>query len=222
MRKRLLGFALMLAGLLLVTGSALGAPDWQGIYRRLIESGEYSHSLRAENPEYAQMLHDRNASWDSFAVYDLNQDGTPELLTRIDYAIEQIDVFSCDGGQARWVGTMGGDNFFQAVLCYDGAGIPGRLYTLEGGPAMDITEYRIVSAGLLRRKIGRTRVDWEGEETIGVEMFENDSTLESLLTASLVSGPDQAEYLVWHGWSELSAGSGWGALFGGGRQSSKW
>ena len=224
MKKCLTGFVLLFAGFLLLSGSALGASDWQGVYRELIETREYNAFLRAGNPEYAQMLYDRDPSWDSFTVYDLNQDGTPELLIRIDYAIEQIDVFSCESGQAHWVGTMGGDNFFQSVLCYDRAGIPGRLITLEGGPMMKIAEYQIGNAGLIKRKIGCTRVDWDSEETIGIEMYEYDSSLEALLTASLVSGQDQAEHLIWHGWKDLTSGTGssWNALFSQERQSGAW
>ena len=222
MLKRTIGFWTVLLLAVLITGSAMGASDWKPAYQDFILSGEYSGYLRAGNPEYAEILYDRDSSWDSFALYDLDLDGTPELLARIDYAIEQVDVFTFKNGRVGWVGTMGGDNFFQAVLCYDGAGIRGSLYTLEGGPAMTIAEYRIGRAGLIKRSLGRTMVDSDGEETIGLDLYDTDSTLESLLYGSTVRGQDRGEYLIWTSRNDLGTSSGLNTLFSMERKIGSW
>jgi len=188
--------------------------DWEYAYRSFISTGEYRNYLRVENPEYSDMFYERNTEWDSLSAYDFDQDSVPELLIRSDYSIEQVDVFSYRNGSVRWVGTMGGSNFFQTILSYDRAGFNGRLYTFSGGPAMEIDEYKVINEELIKLPIGRSQVNSNGDETIGVSMFVSDYDLEQLIRGTLfINGNDQGEHLRWFSRNSLSSESNWNDLF---------
>lgn len=194
------------------TASASGRPDWKTFYQYFIESGEYSKVLSTPVSEYRGMLMERDQKWDSFAVHDMNKDGIPELIVRTDYAIEQADVFTWTNDSVRWLGTMGGDNFFQMIICYSDPAYPG-LYTVMGGPAMKIDEYTYSASGLQHRYVAMTSVDSEGMETVAVNMQVNDEKLYQLLRGSFLSGQDQAQTIVWTRASELQSDSAWTLFF---------
>ena len=191
---------------------AEGRPAWQSVYRDFILSGEYRGFLRSVNPEYSEMLRERDTQWDGFATFDMDRDGVPELLVRADYMMEQIDVFTCAGKKVVWLGTMGGENFFQAIIRFQDPAYPG-VYTLMGGPVMTVDEYTLSDLRLQHRAIGRTVVDAEGMETLDVSMQVSDGNLYQLLYHTLVSGPDAAEQLVWCNDAELLTGDYWDLLF---------
>ena len=196
------------------TAFASGRPEWQTFYQYFIQSGEYSKVLSTPVSEYRSMLMERDTQWDCFAVHDMNGDGIPELLVMTEYGgIEQADIFTWSDGAVRWLGTMGGNNFFQMIICYHDARYPG-LYTVMGGPAMKIDEYTLDQwGGLQHRYVAMTSVDSEGMETVAVNMQVSDDGLYQLLRGSLLSGPDQAQTIVWMRTSELQSDSAWTLLF---------
>ena len=197
--------------------------EWEYAYKSFISSGEYRKYLRVENPEYSEMFYERNTEWDSLASYDFDQDSIPELLIRSDYSIEQVDVFSYRNGGVHWVGTMGGNNFFQTILSYDKAGFNGRLFTFSGGPAMEINEYKVINEELIKLPIGRSQVNSSGDETIGVSMFVSDYNLEQLIHGTLfIDGKDQGEHLRWFSRNSLSSDSKWSDLFSTLREYGSW
>ena len=206
--------ALMMALVFVWGGAALAEsrPAWQNAYRNFIVSGEYRGSLRSVNPEYSEMLRERDTSWDGFAMFDLDRDGVPELLVRADYAMEQIDVFTCTGKKVVWLGSMGGENFFQAIIRFQDAAYPG-VYTLMGGPVMTVDEYTLSGMRLQHRAIGRTVVDFAGMETLDITMQVSDQKLYQLLYHTLVSGPDVAEQLIWCTYTELLTDDYWDLLY---------
>ena len=213
MKRLFIRLAAMTAALVLAAAGCASAENWRDTYRRFISSGSYQPYIRAADPEFTEIAYERDTQWDSFACYDMDLDGVPELLVRSDYGYEQIDVFTCSGDSARWLGTMGGTNFFQWILCYDGAGVRGKLYTMMGGPVMTVDEYRLSRAGVVKRSLGRTVVDWSSEETVGLDLYDVESSLEQLLRGSLVSGRDRAEYLTWQIRNKLRRDSDWDSLF---------
>ena len=196
--------------------------DWRSAYRSFISSGEYEKYLRVENPEYAELFSERLREWDSFSIYDLDLDGIPELLIMTEYVFEQIDVFSYPGSIVHWTGTMGGNNFFQTVLSYDGAGIRGKLYTFVGGPVMEIDEYRLFNEWLVKQPVGRSQVDSSGDETTGITMYVSDSNLEQLLRGTLINGTDRGEHLIWFNRNDLGSESVWNDLFSASRGNDSW
>ena len=198
---------------LCVSASAADRPDWQTFYQYFIQSGEYSRTLMAPVNEYRDMMMERDRQWDCFTVYDMNKDGIPELIVRIDYGgIEQADVFTWSKDAVRWLGTMGGNNFFQMIITYNDPRYPG-LYTVMGGPVMNVDEYTMGEWGLQHRYVARTSVDNEGMETTAVNMQVSDDALYQLLSGSLLSGTDQAKTLVWMRASELDSDAAWTLFF---------
>ena len=227
MKNKLLVSSLITVVLLVMlfsSANAAGYADgWKNAYKNFISTGEYKKYLRVENPEFSGIFDKRDMEWDSFAVYDLDLDGVPELLIRSDYMIEQIDIFAYRDGSMRWIGTMGGDNFFQTIITYDGAGIKGRLYTLSGGAMMEIEEYRLFNGGLVKLPVGCTQVDSESEETIGIHMYVSDKNLEQLLRGTLsISGKDQGERIRWFSRNRLSSESEWNDLLSTLRENGSW
>ena len=213
MKKRFL--CIVAAVLLLVfTGTACGESAWQSAYQNAILTGDYAAYIHAPNAVFTEEVYSRDKSWDLFALCDINQDGIPELLVRIDYGVEQADVFTYENGRVLWKGTIGGDNFFQAVLCYEEAGLPGAIYALMGGPGIEIDEYRLVEAGVVKRVMGYTLVDEDGMTLPAVEMLEQDPVLEQLIVSTLEENTDGSEYLEWLNLSDLQGEPGWSAFFG--------
>ncbi len=197
--------------------------DWEYAYKSFISTGDYRKYLRVANPEYSNMFYERSLEWDSFSSYDFDQDGTPELLIRSDYSIEQVDVFSYRNGSVHWAGTMGGNNFFQTILSYNRAGYIGKLYTFSGGPVMEIDEYRIINHELIKLPIGRTQVNSSGDETIGVTLYASDHDLEQLLLGTLLSNKmNQDEQLRWFSRNTLTSESNWTDLFSASRGYGSW
>ena len=203
-------------------GSSGCFEDWENAYRSFISSGEYGKYLRVENPEYADLFSGRNTEGGSFSVYDLDLDGVPELLIKSDYLIEQIDVFTYMSSYVRWTGTMGGNNFFQTIFSYDGAGIRGKLYTLVGGPIMEIDEYRLINGEIVKQPVGRSQVNSSGSEIIGITMYESNNNLEQMLRGTLISGTDHGEHLNWFYRNDLGSESSWSNLFSASREYGSW
>ena len=214
MKRMIRNMLMMMFVVFLACGNALAAdrPEWQTYYQYFIQSGEYAKVMSAPVNEYREMMRERDLQWDGFTVYDLNRDGIPELIVRADYAIEQADVFTWDNGSIRHLGTMGGDNFFQSIICYNDSRYPG-LYTIMGGPVMNIDEYTMANGQLQHRFVATTSVDSEGEVTTAVNMHVSDDGLYQLLRGSLLSGPDRAETLVWTMASDLQSDAAWGIFF---------
>ena len=182
-------------------------------YRQFISSGTYGRYLHAPQREFEEYLQERDAKWDRFCLHDMNGDGKPELIIYIEYiGFEQADVFSCSGGSVNWLGTMGGDNFFQFIAYYDNAAYPG-LFTFMGGIAMKIDQYTLEGGRLKKRAIGQTIVDYEGEETIGVDMKVSDSALRDILLNTSTGNHDPSRKLDWYSRSELQSDSQWKAFF---------
>lgn len=186
-----------------LAGCAYGE-DWQSAYRNFITSGEYKQFIRAADPIFTEVVYERDTDGDRFALYDIDQNGIPELLVHLDYGIEQADVFTFENGKVAWKGTIGGDNFFQAILGYEKAGRPGAIYTLMGGPAMQIEEYRLVQAGLVKRIMGYTGVDSDGMTTSEITMTEDDPVLAHLVSATVEGKNDQGTYPDWYSQDKLS------------------
>ncbi len=217
MRKRIicrLLVVMMLTVCVFCTGaSAAGRPDWQVFYQYFIQSGEYARVISSPVNEYRGMMMNRDQQWDSFAVYDMNRDGTPELIVRTEYGgLEQADVFTWSNDSVKWLGTMGGDNFFQTIIGYDDSRYPG-LYTVMGGPAMKIDEYTMSQWGLQHRYVAMTSVDSNGDYTVAVNMKVSDDALYQLLRGSFLSGTDKARSLVWMRAADLQSDSAWTLFF---------
>ena len=195
------------------TDTPVPVPDWQGAYKQLIATGQYAAYLFNPDPEFNGMLQDRDRTWDSFILYDLDRDGVPELLVWTMFGLEQVDVFTWNGSNAVWVGRIGGDNFFQGFLYYSGYSQPG-LVTLLGGPAMEIEFYTVDGVRLVRTEVGRTNVDSEGMETTGITMKLDDPMLYQLLYGTLVSGMDASTFLSdWCTLDDLVYKDDWSLLF---------
>lgn len=185
---------------------------WAGAYRQFFTGGTYRQYIRSVSPEWADMVNGRDTQWDCASLYDMDANGVPELIVRSDYGIEQADVFTFSGGQVLWLGTMGGDNFFQDVFCYSGAYRTG-LYIAQGGPAMRIRGYRLENGRILTTEVATTMVNADGDETIGVRMNVNDDTLYALLYGTFVGGPDTSRSLPWYRSGNLQNDSDWLALY---------
>ena len=195
------------------TAETFAGGDWQEAYKQLIASGQYDLYLSNPNPEYNSMLAERDKQYDSFLLYDFDDNGIPELIVWTMYGIEQADVFTWNGSSAVWAGMMGGDNFFQWIIEYPEYPQAG-LITLMGGPAMVIDSYSLNGTVLTKREIGRTMVDSEGMETVGITMYVNDATLYSLLYDTTVNEYGSESWL--EGWVqqyELVNQGYWEALF---------
>ena len=109
---------------------------------------------------------------------------------------------------------MGGDNFFQMIMSYDRAGLPGAVYALAGGPAMMLDEYRLVPAGIVKRVMGQTKVDGDGMTLAALNMYEDDPLLEKLVVLTLDGRTDGSEYLTWYHLNDLQGSAGWAPLLG--------
>lgn len=223
MKKRilrsLLAFVLLFLFVPIVNASG---SEWKSAYREYISSARYNDDLRVGNPQFAETLYDRDKNWDIYTTYDMDLDGVPELLIGTEYGPEQIDVFSYVNGLIKWMGTMGGDNFFQTVVSYDGAGIRGKVYAFAGGPAMTVKEYCLSNAGLMERTVAKSLVDNEGMETVGIDMYVSDSRLEQLLRGSLIGGSDSGERLLWVRRNNLVSESDWNEVFSMARSYGTW
>lgn len=196
------------------TPTPTAAAGWGSAYRSLITSRQYTayqHSVLSD-PAYEEMLQSRDQSLDCFALYDFNHDGTPELLVVAVYGFEQADVFTCQNGSVVWLGVMGGDNFFQDFLYLSNASYPG-LYTLTGGPAMDVTAYWLYDTTLSRQTVARTLVNSEGDDTIGIQMTVADSDLQQLLYDRLVTGTVPMRTLNTYSLSDLTTDAQWNAFY---------
>ena len=149
---------------------------------------------------------------ESIALHDMDGDGTPELVIRSDYAMEQADVFAYRDGSIVHAGTMGGDNFFQWIISYRDSGYRG-LFTVMGGPVMRITQYTLSDGSLHRQEVGDTVVGRNGDETVGIRMYTDDGDLYQLLYNSFVGGRDVSRPLEWYGRTSLQSDSDWNAFF---------
>lgn len=79
---------------------------------------------------------------------------------------------------------------------------------------MEINEYKVINEELIKLPIGRSQVNSNGDETIGVSMFVSDYDLEQLIRGTLfINGNDQGEHLRWFSRNSLSSESNWNDLF---------
>lgn len=187
-----------------------GTSGWQSAYRQLVTSGNYLLYQANEIPEYNEMLHDRETIWDSFALHDIDGNGTPELIIRSDYGIEQADVFTYRDGHTQWIGMMGGDNFFQDIVYYTQFH---ELYAFSGGPAMNVACYAIFNNTLTRQAVAYTQVNSSGDTTTAVVMQVNNPTLYQLLYNTLVANQGVQKELHWFLMNELYKDSDWNMFF---------
>lgn len=192
-------------------GGAAADPRWRDVYRAFILSDTYRVYLYNPDPELHQMLKATDPQDTDFALFDLDGDGTPELLVQTFFGPEQIDVFTVVDGYTVLLGTMGGDNFFQDVFW-----LPGRpgLITLMGGPAMEIDRYTVQDFALVHTPVGRTLVDDNGESTVGVQMNVIDGSLYQQLYNKLVRWqPNVGASLTWKNRSALQSAADWSAFW---------
>ena len=179
--------------------------DWQSAYLEFLTSGAYQGDLHfagpIEWPEYTVLEEDylnRDTSWDSATVWDMDGNGIPELLIATNAVVEQIDVFTWNGSYPVHLGVIGGDNFFQWVVPSDPAGYPG-IVTLMGGPAMDLDLYTVEANTLVHCPLGSTMVNETGDGTVGMRRDENaEPAISDLLYRELVLGESNLVPLNWY------------------------
>ena len=107
---------------------------------------------------------------------------------------------------------MSDDNFFQEFFVFTDARYPG-IYTAMGGPAMSIDCYTIQNGRLARAHVAATRVDAEGTETVGLQIFRSDQTLYTLLYDKFVQGNDASLPQPWFSRSHLNSDADWSVFF---------
>ena len=184
-------------------GGAAADGSWRTAYRTLMTTRAYRDDIRAADPMFGDALADRDEYGVSeiFSLYDIDRDGTPELIVTTVYGVEQADVFTCADGKVRWLGTMGGDNFFQFMFGYEGRPC---LFAAMGGPAMSIDAYTVENGSLVRSAVGRTEVNAEGDDIVGLFMYVDDDALYQLLRATFLGeGTDTADVVPLVGAEDL-------------------
>lgn len=207
MKKILLVLTIaLLAAAVAVSASADTA--WSNAYRDLVSSGAYRKYITHPDPEWAEIITQRDTTWDRFALHDMDGDRIPELIVYTEYGYEQADVFTFDGRNAVWLGSMGGDNFFQVIVYYEDTRYPG-LFTFMGGPAMKIDNYTVANGRLQRKYFGQTIVDFEGMETIGIDTTNQDKTLYRMLLDTAAGPTDTSRDLAWYLPQSLQSSSDW-------------
>ena len=75
----------------LATGAAADGwtrPEAADAYRRFIAGGAYEDFIHTPDPEFEEMVKERDRKWDRFCLHDLDGDGTPELIILSEYGIE--------------------------------------------------------------------------------------------------------------------------------------
>ena len=187
---------------------------WQSAYRQFFISGQYQSALHcaAADSSWQTAFAERETAYDSIALCDLDRNGIPELLIETIYGLEQADVFTWNGSSIVHLGTMSDDNFFQEFFVFTDARYPG-IYTAMGGPAMSIDCYTIQNGRLVRAHIAATRVDAEGTETVGLQIFRSDQTLYTLLYDKFVQGSDASLPQPWFSRSHLNSDADWSVFF---------
>ncbi len=194
------------------TAAPVQTGTWRDAYRQFVTSGTYRQHITCSMPEMYETFTQRNTAYDSIALYDLNGDGTPELLILSEYGVEQADVFTYSGGSVRRLGTMGGDNFFQYIFYYPGTGYT-ELFAALGGPAMDIRSCKIQNGVLTETKVAFARTNADGDGIVGIDMYVNDGSLFAMLYATFVGGRDASQQLQWFSISGLRTDSDWNGFF---------
>ncbi len=182
------------------TGNTSAAANWYQTYFNFVRSGQYRNYLKNSNREYDQLLRERDTQWDRFTVFDMNGDGVSELLVKTEYALEQVDFFTIRENGIVWLGSLGGDNFFQMVFHYPGNN---DILAALGGPVMDIRRASYTGSGFQAQKIARTTVDSSGDYTTGIQMYVSDQNLYNQLYGSFVSGQGNEIELYWTSASEF-------------------
>ena len=177
-----------------ITGTNTVSGSAAAMYRSFVSNGQYQQYLRNGDKDFNLMLQERDKNWDRFALYDMDQDGSPELFVYSEYGVEQIDVFTCANGQVQWIGKMGGDNFFQWIFL-----LPGRteVFATIGGPAMEIDAISYRQGIFQKTIVGNTMVDSEGMNTTGIKMYISDNALYQTLYEMLVEERDYAQIFNW-------------------------
>ena len=186
-----------------VFGGGAANEDWRAAYKSFLSSLDYRKYIRAVDPQFTQMLADRDeyGVWENFSLLDIDLNGTPEIIVTSIYGVEQADVFTYTGGEVTHLGVMGGDNFFQFMFSYEDRPC---LYAAMGGPAMVIDAYTVENGALLRIGAARTEVNADGDDTVGITMFTDDDALRRLLEGTFLGkGTDEAVMLPIYSMEEL-------------------
>lgn len=194
------------------TTTSTATEPWVSAYRQFFTSGTYKQYIQSTNSEWAGMLNARDTQWDTASLYDMDANGIPELIIRVDYGIEQADIFTYSYGQILWLGTMGGDNFFQDMFYYPGSSNAGLLAAM-GGPAMKIWSYKLVGGRFTGSATAETIINADGDDTIGVRMNTNDNTLHNLLWGTFVGNQDTSVSLPWYRSANLQRDDDWAVLW---------
>ena len=74
--RKTLGFLAAAALICVLAGSAF-AGGWQDAYIAFAEQGGYLQYIRAANPEFTEMVYERDTKYDTFSLADMNRDGIP-------------------------------------------------------------------------------------------------------------------------------------------------
>ena len=129
------------AFLLLLTSSALAENDWQDAYHDFIVDEGYKSSGQDYNYDEAP----------SFALHDMDGDGTPELLAYNGagyHAAGCVYAYTADNGEAKFAGNAGGDIYSDGLYYYDNDQYPG-LVTIGGGMGYYNSYYETIENGQL-------------------------------------------------------------------------
>ena len=190
-------------------GQAQPVQGWRDVYRAFVRNQQYEKYLRCVEPAFQDSFYDPAQRTNTFALYDLDRDGVPELITESLYGLEQYDVFTCEGSAVRWLGTAGGDNFINDVFRFDDPRYPGLFVSL-GGPAQTVQRCTLSGGAMTKQTVGATVMNAEGDEATDFRMDVQDSGLYILLFNRLVAWPSAGgASLVWFGWTELLNDAGW-------------
>ena len=181
-------------------GNSSAAVNWYQTYSSFVRSGQYRNYLKNNNSEYQQLLRERDTQWDRFTVFDMNGDGVSELLVKTEYALEQVDIFTIRGNAVTWLGSLGGDNFFQMIFHYPESN---DILAALGGPVMDIRRASYSGSGFQTQQVARTTVDSSGDYTTGIQMYVSDNALYNQLYGTFVSGYGNEIELYWTSASEF-------------------
>lgn len=172
--------------------------DWEDEYRNFIAKGAYDQYIHARDPELEEMMIERDRQRDEVSRYDFNDDNIPELLIKTDIGIDQVDVFTFLNSKITWLGSMGGDNFINYYVYFKNKQFDNAIYTFSGGPGMGINRYTITMAGLWEEEIGRTVLDDETEDLLGIRINNRTNvSLEPILWDVVNNTCDDANYLLW-------------------------
>ena len=190
---------------------ATTAATWKDAYHQFVTSGTYNDSLHSVMPELEESFKTRDMEMTYFALHDMDLDGVPELLVETLYTLEQCDVFTFDNGSVKWLGSMAGENFIDAIFYFNDLDYIG-LFVSEGGPAVSVDLYTIQSGKLKKTYIGKTNVEKKDGyfDTTGFDMSLQDEKLYRYLSGFVMEEPQKyGSYLNTMPIKELRNDSKW-------------